>query len=343
GKSKNIFTGVSLPYSSRYPNSNWYSLAAYLVFQHNLSDEYYLQTGIRYNYFGLKSEFDTTYYPLPFTNSELNSDAITGSIGLTYNPNDKWSLSFNLSTGFRAPNVDDIGKVFDSEPGAVVVPNPNLNAEYANNVELSIAKIFSNNIKVDLTGYYTILNNAMVRKDFTINGLDSILYDGTLSKVQAIQNSANAYVWGVQAGLELNILKQLSFSTKFNYQKGEEELDNGSRSPLRHAAPLFSNSHFIYRIHNLKIDASFIYNGEISNSNLAEEEQGKINIYAIDEFGNPYSPSWYNLNLKLQYLVTNNISATFGIENLTDQRYRPYSSGISGPGRNFIFSLKLKY
>ncbi len=94
---------------------------------------------------------------------------------------------------------------------------------------------------------------------------------------------------------------------------------------------------------NLNIDLSFIYNGEISNSKLAEEEQGKINIYAIDEFGKPYSPSWYNVNLKLQYLITNNISTTFGIENITDQLYRPYSSGISGPGRNFILSVKLKY
>ena len=343
GESKNISTGLTIPSSSRYPKSDWYSLAAYLVYQYNISDKYFLQTGIRYNRFGLKSEFDTTYYPLPFNKSEQESDAVTGSVGLTYNPDKNWSLSFNLSTGFRAPNVDDIGKVFDSEPGSVVVPNPNLNAEYAYNGELSIARIFGNKLKVDLTGYYTILNDAMVRKDFTLNGLDSIYYDGTLSRVQAIQNSANAYVWGIQAAVELNILKRLSFSSKFNYQKGEEELVNGNSSPLRHAAPLFITSHLNYRLQKFKIGASLLYNGQISNSNLAEEEQSKTNIYAIDNNGKPFSPSWYTINIKLQYLLTKNISTTIGVENITNQLYRSYSSGISGPGRNFILSLKLKY
>jgi hemoglobin/transferrin/lactoferrin receptor protein len=343
GSNKDILTGTTSSSSSRYPKSDWYSIAAYFVHQYNVSNQYFLQTGLRYNYFGLKSDFDTTYFPLPFTKAVQNSQAITGSIGITYNPNDNWAINLNLSSGFRAPNVDDIGKIFDSEPGAVVVPNPNLSAEYAYNAELGIAKIFSNNLKIDITGYYTFLNDAIVRKDFMLNGLDSVLYDGTLSQVQAMQNSANAYVWGIQAGFELKILDQLSFSNKLNYQKGEEELDNGNRSPLRHAAPFFTNSHLHFRMQNLYIDLSLIYNGEISNSKLAEEEKGKINIYAIDEFGKPYSPSWYNINLKLQYLVTNNISTTFGIENITDQRYRPYSSGISGPGRNFIFSLKFKY
>jgi hemoglobin/transferrin/lactoferrin receptor protein len=30
-----------------------------------------------------------------------------------------------------------------------------------------------------------------------------------------------------------------------------------------------------------------------------------------------------------------------GIENILDNRYRPYSSGIVAPGRNFIISLRL--
>ena len=343
GTSEDIITKVITPTSSRYPNSDWYSLAAYLILQNDLSNTLSMQSGLRYSYFGLKSEFDTTYFPLPFTSSNQKSGSVTGSIGFSYNPNNKWSLGLNLSTGFRAPNVDDIGKVFDSEPGSVVVPNPNLKAEYAYNSELSIAKIFNDNLKVDITGFYTILKNAMVRRDFILNGEDSIYYDGQLSQVQAIQNASNAYVWGIQAGLELKITQGISFSSKFNYQKGEEELDNGFTSPLRHAPPLFTTSHLILKQNNLIADLYLVYNGEISNNNLAEEEKSKTNIYAIDKNGNPYSPSWYTLNLKAQYLLSNNISTTIGIENITDQRYRTYSSGIAAAGRNLILSIKLKF
>ncbi len=343
GTSKDIISNLTTPESSRYPNSDWYSLAGYLVLQNAISSKISLQSGLRYSYFGLEAKFDTTYFPLPFTTSSQNSGALTGSVGATYNPTDKWSIGLNFSTGFRAPNVDDIGKVFDSEPGSVVIPNPNLKAEYAYNSELSIAKVFNDKIKVDVTGYYTILNDAMVRRDFKLNGLDSIYYDGTLSQVQAVQNASNAYVWGLQGGLELNFYRCLSFSSRINYQKGEEELDNGSFSPLRHAAPLFTTSHLIFEEHNLKADLYLIYNGEISFSDLAEEERSKDNIYASDKNGNPYSPSWYTLNLKVHYLLNKNISAIIGIENITDQRYRTYSSGIASAGRNFILSIKLKY
>lgn len=343
GTSKDIISNEITPVSSRYPNSDWYSLAGYLVLQNDISSKLSLQSGIRYSLFGLESKFDTTFFPLPFTSSNQNSGALTGSVGFTYNPTDKWSIGLSFSTGFRAPNVDDIGKVFDSEPGSVVIPNPDLKAEYAYNSELSIAKVFNDKIKIDVTGYYTILNDAMVRRDYKLNGLDSIYYDGTLSQVQAIQNASNAYVWGLQCGLELNLDGGLSFSSRINYQKGEEELDNGSFSPLRHAAPLFTTSHLIYEKKNLKADLYLTYNGEISYDDLAEEEKSKTNIYASDKNGNPYSPSWYTLNLKVQYLLNNNISTVIGIENITDQRYRTYSSGIASAGRNFILSLKLKY
>lgn len=340
GTDENIMTGINVSGPSRYPQSTWTSYAAYLTYQFKMSPQLKLQAGARYNYFNLQADFDTTYYPFPFTKADLNNDAITGSIGFVYTPNESWSIGLNLSTGFRSPNVDDVGKVFDSEPGSVVVPNPDLEAEYAYNAELGIAKVFDDFMKIDLTGYYTALENAMVRRDYKLNGLDSLVYDGELSQIQAIQNAANAYVWGVQAGIEIKMPAGFGFSTRFNYQKGEEELDDGTTSPLRHAGPWFGSTHLTYSAQKLKLDFYAIYNGEISYDNLAEEERGKDYLYAIDENGNPYSPGWYTLNLKVMYQLTDVLSVSGGVENLTDQRYRPYSSGLAAPGRNFVLSLR---
>ena len=85
------------------------------------------------------------------------------------------------------------------------------------------------------------------------------------------------------------------------------------------------------------------FSDEVSYDNLAEEEKGKPEIYAIDGNGNPYSPSWYTLNLKSMYKLTENFTVTAGLENITDQRYRPYSSGIVAPGKNFILALRAKF
>ena len=43
-----------------------------------------------------------------------------------------------MTTAFRAPNIDDIGKIFESEPGLVVVPNGKLKPEYAYGGELGV-------------------------------------------------------------------------------------------------------------------------------------------------------------------------------------------------------------
>ena len=340
GIDEDISIGIAVPGPARYPQSTWASYGVYLSDQYLVSDKFSVQAGMRYNRFNLDARFDTTFYPFPFVDANLNNGALTGSLGFVYRPTKDWVLSANGASAFRAPNVDDIGKVFDSEPGAVVVPNPDLEAEYAWSGDVGIARIFGGVLKIDLTGYYTNLQNAQVRRDFTLNGQDSIDYDGTLSKVQAIQNAAIANVYGIQAGVEAKFGRGFGFSTDFNFQKGEEELDNGTSSPSRHAAPWFGISRLTYTAQNLHLQISAEYSGERTFEDMAVEEQGKPEIYAVDANGNPYAPGWYTLNFNAMYRFTDHLSVSAGIENLSDQRYRPYSSGIVAPGRNFILSLR---
>lgn len=329
----------------RYPQSEWKSIAAYLNDEFKLSDKITLQAGLRYNQFHLKADFsrNMAYYPFPFTSAEINSRALTGSLGGVFRPTKKWIIKVSFGTAFRAPNVDDIGKVFDSEPGAVVVPNPSLEAEYAYNFDLGLTRMIGEVVKIDLTGYYTILQNALVRRDYQLNGQDSIMYDGTMSKVQAIQNAAVAYVYGIQAGIEIKLPFGFTLLSDLNYQAGEEELDDGSTSPSRHAAPLFGISRLRYHYKKLTLELNTSYQAERTHDKLAVSEQGKDEIYAHDAEGNTYSPAWYTLNVKVLYELSKVLSLSGGVENLTDQRYRPYSSGISGAGRNFLLSLRADF
>ncbi|WP_268122502.1 TonB-dependent receptor [Roseivirga pacifica] len=343
GTDEDIVAGTSVPGPSRYPQAVWNSYALYATDQYRASEQLTFQAGLRYNLYSLDAEFDTSFYPFPFSEAESDNAALTGSLGAVYRPSQEWVFSTNLSTGFRAPNVDDMGKVFDSEPGAVVVPNPDLDAEYAYNIDLSVAKVFGDMLKIDVTGYHTWLENAMVRRDYTLNGQTEIMYDGEMSRVQAIQNAAIAKVYGLQFGLELKLPAGFSFTTDYNFQHGEEELDDGATSPSRHAAPSFGVSRLNFKQSKLTLQLYANYQSEASSDDLPESEKGKTEIYALDGNGNAYAPSWYTLNLKGQYLVAPYLTVGAGIENITDQRYRPYSSGISGAGRNFIVSVKATF
>lgn len=343
GISHNIADGSESKIASRYPNATWQSLGIYVNDEFRLSNKVSLQGGLRYNQFLIDAKFDTAYFALPFDEANLNSGALTGSLGAVYRPADSWAVKVNFGTAFRAPNVDDIGKTFDSEPGSVVVPNPNLNAEYAYNIDLGIAKVFGEVVKLDVTAYYTFLDNALVRRDYTLEGQDSILYEGIMSRVQAIQNAARATVYGIQAGLEIKLPSGFEFTSSFNFQKGEEELDNGDVSNSKHAAPMFGISRLSYHRGNLFLQLYATYQAERKHDDLPVGEMKKYEIYAKDSNGDTYAPAWYTLNLKAMYKISDHFSISAGLENITDQRYRPYSSGLSGAGRSFTAAIKATF
>lgn len=345
GTITDVSTDTTVPGPSRYPIATWSSMAAYLNDEYQFSDEFTAMAGIRYNEYSIDADFtkNLEFYPFPFNSAKLDNGSLTGSIGGVYRPTEDWVIKANLGTAFRSPNVDDIGKVFDSELGGVTVPNPDLKSEYAYNIDLGLAKVFAETVKFDISGYYTILENAMVKRDFQLGGKDSIMYQGVMSKVQAIQNAAVAKVYGVQAGLEIKLPAGFSFSSDFNYQHGEEELDDGSTSPSRHAAPPFGVARLNYKADKLRLQFYTYYMAERKHEDLAFGEKKKVELYAKDANGETYAPEWYTLNIKAMYDLSDTFTVDAGIENIADKRYRPYSSGISAPGRNFVVSLRANF
>ncbi len=338
-----IETGETTPYASRYPDESTYNSAAfYLDYKCKITSKLSINSGLRYNQVGLNAKFDNTFYPFPFDKMELNNNAVNGSLGLVYNSAANWQYKLNASTGFRSPNIDDVGKVFDSEPGSVVVPNENLKPEYAWNIDFGIAKTIQSKVQIESSVFYTWLNNAMTRRDFTFGAEDSIPYDGELSKVQALTNASSAYVYGFQLAINAELFNHFIFQSNLTYTKGQEKDENDEYIPLRHVAPLFGSTHLIYRKDKLNIDLYSIYNGEISFENLAPSERAKPTIYATDYNGNPYCPAWYTFNIKAMYQLNQYLQVNAAIENIMDLRYRPYSSGIASAGRNFVFSLRVR-
>ena len=342
GERINISTNQTTPFVSRYPDgSTWNTLGIYGSYKINFTPKFTFTTGLRYSYNTLNATFDTTFIKFPYEKAELKEGAFTGNIGLVYRPAETWQLNGNISTGYRMPNVDDIGKLFESVPGNITVPNPDLTAEYAWNFEIGIIKNIIQKFRLELNAFYTVLNDAIVRRPTTFNGQDSINFDGVKSRVEALQNVAKATVWGFQGSAEYYFTGQLSVQTHANWIGGKETDDTKNEQvALRHAPPFYGSTLLKYRHKNLYVEASSYYNSKIKNEDLAPSEQAKTDIYAKDANGKPYSPAWYTLNFKTSYQLTKNLLITAGWENVTNQRYRPYSSGIVAAGSNLIIGLR---
>ncbi|MDC0008114.1 TonB-dependent receptor [bacterium] len=344
GTATNIESNLRTDAASRYPDgSTWQTAAGYVSGEYKAMPNFTILSGLRYSHVWLDATFDDTFFQFPFDTANLNNGALTGSLGISWFPRANLQITANGSTGFRSPNIDDIGKIFDSEPGSVVVPNTDLVPEYAYNAEVGIRKNFNDKLVLKGAAYYTFLVDALVRRDFLFNGQSEIEFNGELSNVQAIQNAASAYVYGFEFGLEAYLTDNLSMVSNLTITEGVEEEDDGTDSPGRHVAPTFADFHVVWKNQKLKADLFLNYNGEISFDNLAFSERSKPYIYASDANGNPFSPSWYTLNLRTEYNISNHFKATIGLENITDQRYRTYSSGIVAPGTNLILSMGYRF
>lgn len=346
GSITDINTGVFELSESRYPDgSQWSSLAAYLSGQFALAEQLNLNTGIRYNHIFDFTDFrgNNQFFNFPFEEARSNFGNVTGSAGLNYVLSKSVQLQTNVSTAFRAPNIDDLGKVFDSGDGNLVVPNPNLKAEYAYNADIGAAFTINNFFKLDVSGYLTLLDDALVRRPFTLNGESTLEFQGEETNIFAIQNAGKAEIRGIELGAELNFSKDLKLTTQYNFTDGEQEEEDGSTVAVRHVAPTFGNTHMIYTQGKMKFDFFAEYNGQFDADELSPEEALKPWLYALDDNGNPFSPSWYTLNLTSQYKINSHWTATANLENITDQRYRPYSSGISAPGANLILAVNYRF
>jgi hemoglobin/transferrin/lactoferrin receptor protein len=336
---EDINTGAQTAIDTRYPDggSSMQGAALYASHTFEVSDKLIINDGIRLSQVALQAQFnDQTFFPFPFSNIQQNHLALNGNLGLIYIPVTKLRLTLNGSTAFRAPNVDDLTKVFESVPGSVVVPNPNLKAEYAYNAEFGLQYQFMKKSTFGVNVYQTYLTNALTVQNGTFNGADSVLFDGQMSQVLTTTNAANAYVRGFEALLQAQLTSRLQLSGSYNFTFGRIITDSVPY-PLDHIAPAFGKVSLRYTmLHNkLKLEGFAMYAGwkHLADYNLIGEDNF---AYATPNG----MPSWYTLNFRANYNINNQLSVQVACENITDQNYRMFASNISAPGRNFILTLR---
>lgn len=337
----NIYSDSTAPASTRYPvdGSNMYSFAAYITDNFLVNKYFNISAGVRYTFVGLNADFtDTTFFHFPFSKAEQRHNAVTGNLGFVVLPGDDWRIALMGSSAFRAPNVDDLAKVFETSAGSgLVIPNDNLKPENLYSGELTLSKIFIKKVKLEGSAYYSYLTDLIVTDQFQYNGQDSILYEGVMTQVVANQNKNKGYIYGYNLNLNADITDWFTLSSTISFTYGRIKTDTVD-FPLDHIPPVFGKTSTTFNFPKFRVEVYALYNGwkNIWDYNVLGED----NILYATDLG---MPSWFTLNLKTAYQLTKNFSVEAGCENIFDQRYRVFASGISSPGRNFVISLKGMY
>jgi len=331
---------------SRYPDggSTYTSAASYVNYRQDISSKSTLNTGIRFVNTQLNATWiEDTFITLPDFDISLNNSAVTATIGYIYKPTINWQLNSVISSGFRSPNIDDVGKVREKS-GNVTVPNIYLKPEYAYSFETSVLKYYDNRkFHTGLTLYYTLLDNYITRDYFEINNASTIVYNGEEGNVMANVNKDNAYIVGSTFSFKGDINPNWTTNGSITYTKGKAYDTN---LPLSSIPPLFGDLNISYHNERLQVGLNWKFNAKknIEDYNLVEgidnEEQTPYNSLTGIYYGNP---SWNTLNFNTNYRVNNSFTAFLNIDNMLDVHYKEFASAISAPGRNISISFLVNF
>lgn len=328
----NITTNVRSAITTRYSDgpTNMTNQAIYIQHTQFLTGNWVLNSGLRLNNVQLNANFkDTSLIHFPFTDANQKNTAMTGNLGMAYNGEDGLRITFGFSSGFRAPNVDDLTKVFDTRTGYVVVPNKDLKPEYTYNTELNVYKTTSS-YSIGASLFYTLFKNALVVDKFKWNNASAILYQGVMSDVYASKNKAKAVVYGFNVNGSVNFTPNTTLATTYTYTKGTYQ--NGTiEMPLDHIPPTYGRVGLKHDVKKFSAELFTVFNGwkRMKDYNLNGEDN---EIYATKDG----MPAWQIWNINTSYQSSNKLSLSFQIENIADLNYRYFASGISALGRNYL-------
>lgn len=339
-----LSTGNRIALDTRYPNgkNSMHQAGIYVESKYKWTPKVQTQWGGRLGYSMLSSQLnDSIFFKFPFSSIQQNNLTYSGNVGLAYFSKgieevNQWKTTLFSSTGFRTPNIDDLGKIFETAKGNIIVPNESIKPEKTWTTDLGITKM-SQQLVWETHAYATLFFNAIVTSPFQYQGKDSIVYDGELSAVFANQNQRRAIVLGGNSQISWRITPQITWNLGANYTRGRI-LVGDSTTPLDHIPPFQWSSDLNYHVGKIAIWGQFY-------------SQGKKDIrdYLLNgEDNEQYAPSggmpaWMVVHLKCRVSFVKGFVLQGGIENIFDTQYRVFASGINAPGRNFQISLRKSF
>ena len=346
---------------TRYPpeGSSLFSQAYYINTFHRFSNKLQIDGGLRYTFSQITGSFPDTMNRsiLNLEGLDINSrtKVVSGNIKFVYYPNHSWKISGVSSKGFHSPNVDDMMKIF-LKGDNLTIPNINLLPETTLSQELSVTKSFSENLSFYAVGFYTRIINAIIKDSVVVEYtpipggptalIDNFEYEDETVFLFTNQNSKkNTNIFGLTLGFNSSLMG-INIRGDYNTTLGKDTRPNAG--PLAHIPPSFGKLEFSKRVDNITSRFTIIYSDSKPANEYDSAGVDNLDETAViwDENGQASwsgSPSWYTLNLFVDYTIASKAVFTIGLENILDAHYKTFGSGLSAAGRSLNYSFKLMF
>lgn len=340
---------------TRYPSagSEMVSQGGYAILQVQTRDSILsMNGGVRYSSISLTAKYKEdgfSQWPESFYDGLKNeNEALTWGFGATLNAKNGFQMRGLISTAFRAPNLDDFGKIREKN-GYVTVPNPSVTPEYSQQMEFTIGQFFRKRAyyssgrkgfaaNIYFTAFDTKLTDAIIVDLHPLpNGDTIVVIDDEALRTTASMNAESANIEGLSANANFYFGSNWKLDGSWTLTNGDI-LDNGDRRPMAHIPPVYGKIGLSYHRNSFKLSGIVRYNGfkPIDEFGPGTADNAK-NTYAEGAF------AWHTYNVYSSIGLGKDYSLQVAIENISDLHYRPFASGISASGRSFVVSLRKNF
>ena len=334
------------PVLTRYPNggSTMGSVSAYGALGRRWN-QWKLQGAARYSRGWLDAQFDAQEgFPMPatgvgfspFTRAGYNRGALTGSATARWIGHRQWGGHAVLSSAFRNPNVDDVGKV-RAKDGYVIIPADSLRPERLYSAEVG-GFWRTRDLKFTLqgSGFNTVLMDAIQAVDTsyidTGGGLiETLVAEGDTNRIQVNANIGRAFIRGLQWQAQYRASNGWRFRTTLNLTRGR----SASGAPLAHIPPAFGMLAAGRSGEWLTVNAHLRWSGW-----KRAEDYGPGTTDNLAEATSDGTPAWWTMGVDVDARLTERMTFSVGVHNLFDRHYKVFASGISAPGRDWRIGLR---
>ncbi len=341
GINKNILSGAETVTKARYSDSGaqTYSTGIFTQGLYKWKNTVF-QSGVRLTQYSLRAFFSNSNpWKLPYNEISFRNTGLSYDFGITQKMGEYMMFKISYNQAFRNPNVDDMTKVFESTRGIkLLIPSPNLKAEVSRTIDLGWAISHKKYGSGEIGIYRSAISNLLLDQPGQLNGSDSLLWDGAMTKIYQMVNISSATICGYYGNARIRIWKDLWANGSYTFTHGRfNKFASSNDEPLDHIPPIYGQLALRYNFtEEIFCEAQYLFNGR----KLAKDysSSGEDNANQNPPGGNP---NWGIYNLRLGY-QRNGLSLQLSAENLTDLRYRYFASGVTASGRSLNVNLGIR-
>lgn len=297
-----------------------------------------INAGLRYDYKKMNGEGLNFEGEQLFTSFNNKFSNLSGSLGFAFEIADELVLKGNAGSGFRAPNIAELGSngrhegTFRYEIG-----NSNLKQETSLQFDLGL-EYTGEKLSLGLNAYANRIFNYIYSGNFNNETKPFENEDGSIATLPIYRYvQTNADLLGGEATVDFHLIKSLHFENSFSYTKG---INRATDQPLPFIPAASINNDIRFEPNIKGLDDTYIKVGITNTLKQARYDsfETQTNGYTLLDAGIGTSISTkkgaFNIWVSGQNLLNkeyyNHLS-----------RYKPV--GIYNPGRNITFGIAVPF